>query len=172
MPNRSAWRVMLPICFTAIIALFGRIFAGADSLWFRSLIKPEIMPLDGIFSYVWCALYVLFALSAIFAFMNETAKNTENAGNVEIEVAATEKAVDATYFYALNGVLTAFWTLLFFERHRMISALFVLIALIFSTVHLMRRVDKASGLAMLLLLPQLLWLIFSLALNYSIAMLN
>ncbi len=155
-PSSARMRVILPVCFATLVAFFGMAFSGADQLWYQSLMKPAIMPPDAVFSYVWGAIYILIAVSGVLVL---------NCGNEAL-------IKDAYYFYSLNGALNALWTYLFFERHRMVSSLICLIALIFSTMHLMRRVDKGSGAATLVLLPYLIWLIFSLALNYSIAMLN
>ncbi len=153
----STWRrVVFPVCFAALIAFVGMAFTDTEQLWYQSLIKPEIMPPDAVFSYVWGAIYILIAVSAVLV------------------MKSGDKALikDALNCYAVNGVLNMFWTYVFFERHRMVSAIFVMIALIFSTMHLIRRLDKSSGVQALLLLPYLLWLIFSLALNYAIALMN
>ncbi len=157
MTLESSWRrVVIPVCFVAVVAFVGMAFADTRQLWYQSLMKPAIMPPDAVFSYVWGAIYILIAVSAVLV------------------LSSGDEALikDAYYYYGLNGALNALWTYLFFERHRMVASLICLIALIFSTMHLMRRVDKGSGITTFVLLPYLLWLIFSLALNYAIAMLN
>ncbi len=153
----AAWRrAALPVCFVALIAFMGMAFVDTQQLWYQSLMKPAIMPPDAVFSYVWGAVYALIAASAILV----------------MKIGDEALTKDALCRYGINGLINVFWTYLFFDRHRMVPAIFVMIALIFSTMRLMRRVDKGSGIAMLLLLPYLLWLIFSLALNYAIAMMN
>ncbi len=154
---KSAWqRVVYPVGFAALVASMGMAFVDTEQLWYQSLNKPEIVPPDAVFSCVWGAIYILIAISAILVL--------ESGDEALIK--------DAPYLYGVNGIINVFWTYLFFERHRMVPALLVMIALIFSTMHLMRRVDKGPGITMLLLLPYLLWLIFSLALNYVVALMN
>ncbi len=153
----GAWRrVVYPVCLTALAALMGMAFVDTEQLWYQSLMKPAIMPPDAVFSFAWGAIYILAAVSAVLVLKSGDDALIKEARNL----------------YAVNGVLNVFWTYLFFERHRMVPSLFVMIALIFSTMHLMRRLDKCSGIQALLLLPYLLWLIFSLALNYAIALMN
>ena len=155
--TNGAWRrVALPVCFTALVAFMGMAFVDTEQLWYQSLMKPEIIPPDAVFSYAWGVIYILMAVSGVLVM-----KSGDDA-----------LIREAQYLYIINAVLNVFWTYVFFERHRLVSALFIMIALIFSTMHLMRRMDKASGIQALLLLPYLLWLIFSLALNYAIALMN
>ncbi len=153
----GAWRrVAYPVCYTAIAALMGMAFVDTEQLWYQSLMKPEIMPPDAVFSCAWCAIYILIAVSGVLV----------------LKTGDKTLIKDAGCLYGVNAVLNVFWTYTFFDRHRMVPALFVMIALIFSTMHLMRRLDKCSGVQALMLLPYLLWLIFSLALNYAIALMN
>jgi tryptophan-rich sensory protein len=131
-------------------AATGAIFRPGD--WYRNLDKPEWRPPDWLFAPVWTVLYALIALSGWLVW--------REAG---IAVAALPLGI-----YAIQLLLNAAWTPIFFGLHRPGLALVeivVLWAAILATIILFQRVSLGAAL---LLVPYLAWVSFAAALNYSI----
>ena len=124
--------------------------------WYESLTKPSWNPPRWLFGPVWTVLYTLIGYAGYLAWSSSI---------------ASQRYV-AFGSYAIQLVLNAIWSPLFFGYHSPgsalvdIAALWVAIALNIVTFY---RIKPAAGL---LLLPYLLWVTFALMLNASIWTLN
>ena len=126
------------------------IFKPGD--WYKQLHKPRWRPPDWLFAPVWTVLYVAIGLSGWLVWLE--------AG---IAGAALPLSI-----YAVQLLLNAAWTPIFFGLHRPRLAMveiMVLWAAILATIIMFRPVSAAAAL---LLVPYLAWVSFAAALNLSI----
>lgn len=151
-----------------LVIAFGATFAAAAigssvtftalGSWYAGLEKPSFNPSNAVFGPVWTVLYVLMAVAVWRAW-----KTGHEAGQ------ATGLAVA---LFALQLILNAGWSLVFFGLEAPGPAFGVIVALwlaIAATVLAFRRLD---GLAALMMLPYLAWVSFAAVLNFSIWQLN
>lgn len=142
-----------------IVACF---LAAATGAWFRPgewyerLRKPSWRPPNGVFAPVWTVLYVMIAV----------------AGWLVWREAGLAGAVVPLAFYALQLVLNAAWTPLFFGLRRPdlgFADIVLVWASILATIVLFYPVHAGAAL---LLVPYLAWVTFAAALNFAIWRLN
>ena len=124
--------------------------------WYEALAKPSWNPPAWLFGPVWTVLYTLIGYAGYLAWRSSIANQRYAAFSI----------------YAIQLLLNALWTPLFFGYHSPglalvnIVAQWVAIALNIAAFH---RIKPAAGL---LLVPYLLWVSFALVLNASIWILN
>jgi benzodiazapine receptor len=134
---------------TALIAGTASVRAGE---FYGVLSKPAWAPPPGVFGPVWTVLYVLMALSAWLV----------------VRAWGWPRARPAMALYALQLVLNALWTWLFF-RWRVGWAAFVEILALWAVLLLTtREFWRARRLAGGLLLPYLAWATFAAALTWAV----
>lgn len=126
--------------------------SGADSAWFRGLVKPDLYPPARTFRIVWTILYILMGMALVL-------------------VATARGAPGRRAAIAAFGVQLAFnlaWAPVFFGMHRIQAALFLLLAIdaaVLATVILFHRVRPVAAA---LLLPYLAWILFATILNWQV----
>jgi translocator protein len=124
--------------------------------WYEALAKPSWNPPAWLFGPVWTVLYTLIGYAGYLAWRSSIANQRYAAFSI----------------YAIQLLLNALWTPLFFGYHSPglalvnIVAQWVAIALNIAAFH---RIKPAAGL---LLVPYLLWVSFALVLNASIWIFN
>ena len=151
-PSGLVLLAFLLLC--AAVATTGILFQPGT--WYATLAKPEWTPPNWLFPPAWTSLYVMIAV----------------AGWLVWRAAGLRRAVMPFVLYALQLVLNAAWSWLFFGLHRMDVGFFDIVALwlaILATLVAFYRVDRVAGL---LLVPYLLWVSFAAALNLAIWQLN
>ncbi len=124
--------------------------------WYRELSKPSWTPPDIAFPIAWGILYLLMAIAAWRIYM------ADDSAWRSASLAA----------YALQLMVNAAWSWLFFGRKQIVAALvdiMGLLALITATIALFSQVDT---LAAWLMVPYGLWVALALALNATIYQLN
>ncbi|AFU02639.1 TspO/MBR family protein [Nocardia brasiliensis] len=109
----------------AATALAGSAATGPGSAWYRRVNKPGYQPPSAVFPIVWTLLYGDIAVTSAYAL--------ENAS--EPEKTALRAAL------AVNLVLNASWSWVFFRAHRLGTATAVAAALTASSADLSRRVS-------------------------------
>ena len=117
--------------------------------WYAALEKPAWNPPDWVFAPVWTVLYTLMAVAAWMVW--------RQAG-FAVELAP----------FAVQLLLNAAWTWLFFGRHRPGLALADLAALWFAILATLIGFWRVLPLAGALLLPYLAWVGFAGALNAAL----
>ncbi len=132
-------------------------FATSDNLgWYARLLKPSFNPPNGIFTPVWCILYLLMAF-AVWRVVRLPATPT--------------RSVALTLFF-LQLALNAAWPWMFFAEHSPMLGLVNVIPQFLIVVAAMiafLRLDWMAGLA---LVPLAAWVGFAAALNAAIWQLN
>jgi uncharacterized protein YbjT (DUF2867 family)/tryptophan-rich sensory protein len=141
-------------------ALVGSLLTNPASRWYRKLSTPEWQPPPAAFPIVWTALYAEVAVitAASSAVMAERGRPDD--------ARALERAL------AVNMVLNAGWTGLFFRAHRPWVAAAECAALTASSVDLARRVAPAGRGKATGLLTYAGWCAFATALTTAIARRN
>jgi tryptophan-rich sensory protein len=139
-------------CFLA--ALTGAVFQPGG--WYKRLAKPSWRPPNRLFAPVWTVLYLTIAVSGWLVW--------QEAG---FAGAALPLAI-----YALQLVLNAAWTPLFFGLHRpdlgFLDIVLVWLSIV-ATIALFYPIHMGAAL---LLLPYLAWITFAAALNFAVWRLN
>jgi len=142
--------------------------AGAGSMaskdvntpWYAALDKPPYQPPGAAFPIAWTTLYTDIALTAAHAL-----DRLEAAGRTE-EAAAYRRAL------ALNLVVNAGWSWVFFRWHRLGPAVGVAGLLALSSADLVRRTSRVSPAAAAALAPYPAWCTFATVLSAGIARRN
>ena len=139
-------------CFLA--AMTGAFFRPGE--WYKRLKKPSWRPPNRLFAPVWAILYVMIAISGWLVW--------QEAG---VDGAALPLAV-----YALQLVLNAAWTPIFFGLHRpdlgFVDIILVWLSIV-ATIVLFIPIHVGAAL---LLVPYLSWVTFATALNFAVWRLN
>ena len=139
-------------CFLA--ALTGAAYRPGD--WYERLAKPSWRPPNRLFAPVWTVLYFLIAVSGWLVW-----REAGFAG------AALPLAI-----YALQLVLNAAWTPLFFGLHRPDLGFLDIVLVWLSVAATIALFYPMHASAALLLLPYFAWVTFAAALNFAVWRLN
>jgi len=150
----APFRVLFGVLFVVSAAAAGSLFADATSDWYKSLVKPALLPPGFVFSIVWTALYALIAISLSL-------------------VVNDPKTTKGTLFgYAASLLLSALWPYVFFEKRNPAGAFFIIAVMIIIVLFLLANVYRINKTAAYLLIPYFIWLWFALYLNYEIVFFN
>ena len=141
--------IFLSACFVA--GLPANFFPTGD--WYKNLTKPSWTPPDWIFPVVWVTLYC-------------------NVSYAAARVAMMSEITLGLAFWALQIVLNAIWTPLFFGLRRIRMGLYVLIGLWLSVAATMVCFFAVDIVAGFLFVPYLVWVSIAGALNLAVLRLN
>jgi translocator protein len=126
-------------------------------VWYRTLRRPAWNPPDQVFGPVWTTLYVCMGIALVQVVRSDQDRIARQAGLA---------------LFALQLVLNAGWSWIFFVNHDLFGALVEILALwlaIAATIVTFARVrPSAAGL----LVPYLAWVTFATALTAAIWRLN
>ncbi|TPG15949.1 tryptophan-rich sensory protein [Pedococcus bigeumensis] len=159
-PLRWRHTVQRTVGMVGTAAVVGSLLTDPKSRWYASLDKPKWQPPPAAFPVVWTALYA------------EVALLTAAASSVLAERDHPDDARDLERALAVNMVLNAGWTGLFFRGHRPWLAAAECAALTASSVDLARRVAPAGRGKSTGLLAYAGWCAFATALTTAIARRN
>ena len=140
----SALAVFLIVC--AAVAVSGAMFPPDD--WYRSLNRPPLTPPGWLFGPVWTTLYIMIATSGWLIWLSEKTGRAAALG-----------------VYALQLLLNAGWSAIFFGLHRPGLAALEILCLWVSIVATIVAFRRHSRMAAGLLVPYLLWVSFATYLN-------
>ena len=160
-PNRSRFALLsiLVLCY-AVAALGALSTAPSIPTWYANLNKPSFNPPNYLFAPVWTALYGLMAVAAWLVWRTPREGSTAS------------RRLDGLMLFALQLILNALWTPIFFSLHKLLAALIVILFLWIAILLTTIRFWQLKPLAGALLLPYLAWVAFAAALNLSILRLN
>lgn len=134
----------------------GRIGGSADDPWFIALDKPSIFPPPAAFGVVWPLLYTLMGLAAAMV----------------CAAWGSRYRAPAILAFVLQLLVNLAWSPVFFARHEITLALYVILVLDVAVVVTIVLFWKVRRAAALLLVPYLLWIGFATVLNYEFLRLN
>ncbi|MGO2392688.1 MAG: TspO/MBR family protein [Halomonas sp.] len=146
--------LLISIALVGLTASTGARFRP-DS-WYRELNKPSWTPPDIAFPIAWGILYILMAIAAGRLYMADDS-SWRTAGLV---------------VYALQLLVNAAWSWLFFGRKQIVAALADIVGLLSLITVAIAVFSQVSTLAAWLMVPYWLWVALALALNASIWRLN
>ncbi|MFN8196193.1 MAG: TspO/MBR family protein [Nocardioidaceae bacterium] len=160
MPGRRVRNTLGAALAVAAAAATGSVATDPTGDWYVGLRKPSWQPPGWAFPVVWTALYADIAATsgAVLAELEEDGRGDE--------ARSFRRAL------AANLVLNAGWSVVFFGRRRLRTAVPVAVALTASSADLARRagrVERSRGMA---LAPYASWTAFATVLNAEVARLN
>jgi tryptophan-rich sensory protein len=148
--------ISIIICQSA--GIFGSLFTfDSISDWYVALEKPAFAPPNWIFGPVWITLYFLMGLSLYIVWKDELKSKTRNAFFV---------------VFGIQLILNALWSFLFFGLRSPFLGLLDIILLDIMVIVTIIYAKSISKLAMILLIPYLIWIVFASFLNYVIFLVN
>ncbi len=132
-------------------------FATDLSAWYYRLRKPSWQPPDWLFGPVWTTIFGLSAVAGAIAWHHAPDHQQRRR---------------MLMFFAVNLILNALWSLLFFRLHRPDYALVEVAFLWLSIAGLMLLMWPYSRTSSGLLVPYIVWVSFAAFLNFTIVRLN
>ena len=154
MKTKKIMYIILSILIPLIIGFIGSMLGGSMAL-FDNIKKPIFAPPAIIFPIVWGILYILMGISSYLVYISNS--RYKKIGLI---------------FYAIQLVVNALWTMIFFRFENFLFAFIWLLLLLGIVVIMLFYFYKSDKKAFYLQIPYLIWLIFALILNYSIYTLN
>lgn len=149
------WMVLIGFLLLSFFAAaVGAIYPPGE--WYAGLVKPSWNPPNWVFGPVWTVLYFCIGLSGWLVWRRS----------------GWRSAAPALVVYALQLILNAAWSWLFFGLHRPGLAFAEIVVLwigILATVLMFKRLSRPAAW---LLLPYLCWVGFAAALNLALWQLN
>jgi translocator protein len=155
---KKAVGVIVSILICELAGVIGSLFTTPSIPgWYAGLTKPAFNPPNWIFGPVWTTLYALMGVAAYLIFARR-----DGSKGVRRALAV----------FAIQLVLNALWSVVFFGAHMILGAAALIVVLwgsILATILLFHRISKAASW---LLAPYILWVTFAAVLNFSLALLN
>ena len=142
------------ISFLAVIliAAVGSMFT-ATSGWYQS-VKPSITPPNYVFPIAWTIIYILIALSIYLSWTSSDKKEKKSL----------------TTWFSINLAANAIWNPIFFGLKMPTLALVDIAVILISALVLIKLTWKINKTASWMLLPYIIWLIFTTLLNLLIVL--
>ncbi len=137
-------RLVVSLGVTFIAAGIGSLGMAGEGTrqWYEQLNKPFFQPPDWLFGPVWMVLYTLMAVAAFLVWQKGLEK----------------KAVrTALVFFAIQLILNALWTFIFFDLGSILGGLIEIVLLLAAITVTIIQFKKVSSLAAILMLPYLAW---------------
>lgn len=149
-------KLVISIAVCELAGIIGSVFTVSEiPTWFATLAKPSWNPPGWLFGPVWVTLYALMGISLWLIWKSSSKEKGR-----------------AMWLFAIQLVLNALWTPVFFGAHSLGNALAVIVLLwaaIVLTITVFKRISRPAAW---LLVPYILWVSFAAYLNYTIWMLN
>lgn len=157
--SSSDWfKLISAVVISEVAGVIGSVFTiSAIPTWYAMLAKPALNPPAWVFGPVWTTLYLLMGIAAFLVWRNGWDGKGVKA---------------ALSLFAIQLILNALWSILFFGLHTPAWALVEIIAMWVVIVATIVAFAKISRPAAWLLVPYILWVSFALYLNWSIWRLN
>jgi tryptophan-rich sensory protein len=158
MKTKEIISLIVAIITCEAAGIVGSIFTASKiPTWYKGLIKPALNPPSWVFGPVWTTLYLLMGIALYIIW--KKGLNTEG-----VKFALT--------IFAVQLILNALWSIVFFNMENLGLALINIVLMWISilwTIVLFYRLSPTAGL---LLIPYILWVSFASYLNYAIWTLN
>lgn len=126
--------------------------------WYPTLEKPIFNPPNWVFAPVWTTLYVMMGIAAGLVW-----------NKIETQREVVKRALT---FFAIQLLLNALWSYLFFGLHNPLLALLEIVVLWLMIYETFIQFNKINKIAAYLFIPYILWVSFAFLLNASIWWLN
>ncbi len=123
--------------------------------WYATLNRPSWTPPNWVFGPVWTLLYVLMGTSAFLVW------RSKKLGKYL-----------AIWLFLGHLLVNLFWSIAFFGMQELLLAMIVILVLLGLIIALMRMYRTHSRLAVYLMVPYLLWVLYASTLNLGFLLLN
>ena len=156
--NKLAKIFIVVIICVAVGYFSGIVTRASIETWYPTLIKPSFNPPNWIFAPVWTLLYMMMGVAGGLIW----SKSDINKNLVKT----------ALWLFAIQLILNALWSYLFFGLHSpMLAGMenVLLWVMIFATYKQFAKIDNTAAY---LMLPYLTWVSFAMILNANIWWLN
>ncbi len=156
--NKFTKILVVVVTCVAVGYLSGVVTRGSIEEWYQFIEKPSFNPPNCVFQPVWTMLYIAMGIAAGLVWDKIDQKPSE--------------VKSALAFFAIQLVLNAAWSLIFFGlRNPMIAMIEIVLLwlMIYETYIKFSRINTIAGY---LFIPYLLWVGFATILNASIWWLN
>ena len=156
--NKLAKILIVVIICVAVGYFSGIVTRASIETWYPTLIKPSFNPPNWIFAPVWTLLYMMMGVAGGLIW----SKSDINKNLVKT----------ALWLFAIQLILNALWSYLFFGLHSPMLAgmeIVLLWVMIFATYKQFAKIDNTAAY---LMLPYLTWVSFAMILNANIWWLN
>jgi benzodiazapine receptor len=156
MPSWVSANLVSLLVFLVLLGATGALGGqwGADA-WYKRLSKPAWTPPNWLFPPVWLVLYLMIAMAGWL-----------------IWISGDENRPLILGIWAVQLILNASWSYIFFGRHQLGWGLAEIVALWVSIVGFIVTAWSVDQTASLLFFPYLIWVSYAAALNASIWMRN
>ncbi|MBI2278612.1 MAG: tryptophan-rich sensory protein [Candidatus Brennerbacteria bacterium] len=155
---RKGIALVVAVGASLLAGAIGSIFtASSVSLWYPTLMKPALNPPSWVFGPVWTVLYVLMGIAAFLVWRQGWERRDVK---------------DALKIFALQLVLNALWSVLFFGLQSPLLALVGIVLLWGAILWVISAFARISRPAAWLLVLYLAWVTFATYLNAAIWLLN
>lgn len=157
--DSSDWlKLIIAVVVSELAGVIGSIFTvSAIPTWYATLAKPALNPPSWLFGPIWTTLYLLMGIAAFLVW-----RKGWNSKGVKA----------ALSLFAVQLILNAVWSIIFFGLHSPAWALIEIMAMWIAIVATIAAFAKISRPAAWLLMPYIAWVSFALYLNYAIWRLN
>lgn len=158
MKTKEIISLIVAIITCEAAGIVGSIFTASKiPTWYKGLMKPALNPPSWVFGPVWTTLYLLMGIALYIIWKKGL---------------STEGVKFALTIFAVQLILNALWSIVFFNMENLGLALINIVLMWLSilwTIVLFYRLSPTAGL---LLIPYILWVSFASYLNYAIWTLN
>lgn len=156
MKLNNTLKLIVAIVVSELAGIAGSFFTvSAIPTWYATLNKPVLNPPAWLFGPVWIMLYALMGISLWLIWKSNSKEKKK-----------------AIWLFAIQLLLNAIWSPVFFGAHSIGSALAIIVLLwaaIVLTINIFRKVSRTAGW---LLVPYIVWVSFALYLNLAYWLLN
>lgn len=160
--TRSRWRSLMYAVLAVVVVFAAGAIGSAATLpsipgWYQGLNKPFFTPPNWVFGPAWTLLYTILA----YAFWRILRLDPATPGRSA-----------ALVVFAVQLVLNALWSIVFFGMHSPGFGLVVVFALEASVIAMILHFRALDAVAGWINIPYALWVAFATALNVGIVLLN
>jgi len=156
MKLKNFFKLMVALVVCQLAGVAGTVFSIPQiPTWYAALHKPALNPPAWVFGPVWAGLYLLMGV-ALYLVWESHSKDKKRA----------------LWLFAVQLVLNAIWSPVFFGAHSIGSALAIIVlmwAAIVMTILIFKKISKPAAA---LLVPYILWVSFATYLNFALWWLN
>lgn len=158
MTFRSIARLLVCLVVCLGIGVVGSIFTRPEiPTWYAGLAKPSWTPPPFVFPIAWTTLYIMMAV-AFWRLWDR--------------VASSDARRRAIIFFAIQLVLNAIWSPVFFGWHGTRTGLAIIILMAVFIAATIVSAVKIDRLVAVLLVPYLCWVLYASTINSGVVALN
>ena len=128
MDKKKIWYIVISILIPVFIGFFGILLGGSMSL-FDNIKKPVFAPSAILFPMAWGILYILMGISSYLVYESDS-----------------EYKKTGLIFYAIQLIVNALWTMIFFRFENFLFAFIWLLLLLLLVLVMMYYFYKSSKL--------------------------